>query len=139
MNHFKIYRYPLCIKEYHLDTFGHVNNAKYLELFEEARWEFLNEEGITLESIQKKQIGPVVLEFTIQFLKELTLRQKITIESQLINYDNKIGAMSQCILNEQNEFCCKAKMTFGIFNMATRKLIPPPDEWLKAVGHNLRK
>ena len=33
--------YHTQIKEKDLDTLGHVNNAKYLELFEEARWDFI--------------------------------------------------------------------------------------------------
>ena len=35
----KVFTYPLLIKETYLDTFGHVNNATYLTLFEEARWD----------------------------------------------------------------------------------------------------
>ncbi|XLM23374.1 thioesterase, partial [Chromobacterium piscinae] len=26
------------VRGYHLDLFGHVNNARYLEFLEEARW-----------------------------------------------------------------------------------------------------
>ncbi len=32
------HEYHLLILEKHLDTFGHVNNASYLEILEEARW-----------------------------------------------------------------------------------------------------
>lgn len=32
----KIFTYPMLIKESHLDSFGHMNNATYLELFENA-------------------------------------------------------------------------------------------------------
>lgn len=33
-----IHEYPVVIREHHLDTFGHVNNAAYLDILEEARW-----------------------------------------------------------------------------------------------------
>ena len=36
-----IYEYEKTILEQHLDTFGHVNNAAYLVLYEEARWDFI--------------------------------------------------------------------------------------------------
>lgn len=49
--------YELTIKEHHLDTFGHVNNAVYLELFEEARWEFISENGYGLKKIQNEKKG----------------------------------------------------------------------------------
>lgn len=31
----------LTVRNYHLDGYGHVNNARYLEFLEEARWAFL--------------------------------------------------------------------------------------------------
>ena len=88
---FKIFKYEVLIKEYHLDTFGHVNNAMYLSLLEEARWELLNAHGFGLNEIHTRKMGPVVLECHIKFLRELTLRQSVTIESQVLFYEKKIS------------------------------------------------
>lgn len=30
----------ICVRGYHIDAYGHVNNARYLEFLEEARWSF---------------------------------------------------------------------------------------------------
>jgi thioesterase-3 len=134
MSAFKTFHYSIVIKEHHLDTFGHVNNATYLQLLEEARWEFLNQQNINLATIQETKIGPVVLECHIQFLQELTLRQPIIIESQMLSYEKKIGIMRQDIINEQAHLCCKAKLTFGVVDMERRKLILPSLQWLLAIG-----
>ncbi len=134
MPHFKTFKYQVLIKERHLDTFSHVNNATYLELLEEARWEFLNANGIDLKTIHETGVGPVVLEFDMKFLRELRLRQSITIESQMISFEGKIGVMRQDILDEQGGLCTHAKMTFGVFDMKTRKLIVPTAQWLFAIG-----
>ncbi len=37
--------YPVTIRETHIDSLGHVNNAVYLTLFEEARWEWITAGG----------------------------------------------------------------------------------------------
>ena len=124
----------MLIKEHHLDIFNHVNNATYLQLLEEARWEFLNACGIDLKTIHDTSIGPIVLECHLQFLKELRLRQSIVIESQMISFDKKVGVMRQDIINEQHELCMHAELTFGIFDMQTRKLILPTAQWLSAIG-----
>jgi acyl-CoA thioester hydrolase len=124
----------MLIKEHHLDTFNHVNNATYLQLLEEARWEFLNACGIDLKIIHDTGIGPIVLECHLQFLKELRLRQSIVIESQMISFDKKVGVMRQDIINEQHELCMHAELTFGIFDMQTRKLMLPTAQWLSAIG-----
>ena len=134
MTGFKTFKFQQLIKERHLDTFGHVNNATYLELLEEARWEFLNDEGINLKTIQASGIGPVVLECNIKFLKELRLRQTITIESQILSFENKISVMRQDIMNEAGDLCTEARMVFGVFDLKARKLILPPEQWLSALG-----
>ena len=37
------------VRNYHLDGYGHVNNARYLEFLEEARWAFFEEHGFLSE------------------------------------------------------------------------------------------
>lgn len=134
MPQFEKFSYPFLVREHHLDTFGHVNNAAYLEILEEARWEFITSRGFDLNFIQKTGLGPTILEWNIKFLKELTLRQRIIIESETLSYERKIGTLRQDILNENGECFCQAKMTFGLFDLKERKLILPTPEWLYAVG-----
>ena len=67
------------IQETDLDVFGHVNNAAYLRLFENARWKFITDWGVGLKEIFATQIGPVILEVQVQFMKELKARERITI------------------------------------------------------------
>ena len=64
-----VHYYPVLIKEGHLDTFGHVNNAVYLALLEEARWDLLTQNNYGLDKIVATQIGPTILEIKINFLK----------------------------------------------------------------------
>lgn len=129
-----IFRFSVLIKEHHLDTFGHVNNATYLGLLEEARWEFLDAQGVGFKTIHDTGISPIVLECHIKFLKELRLRESIVIESQMLSFEKKIGVMRQDIINEQGELCTHAELTFGIFDMNLRRLILPTAEWLSAIG-----
>ena len=35
------------VRGYHLDVFQHVNNARYLEFLEEARWSYFEDTGLT--------------------------------------------------------------------------------------------
>lgn len=44
----------IIIRSYHLDGYGHVNNARYLEFLEEARWTFFESNGLSdmLDDIQ---------------------------------------------------------------------------------------
>lgn len=127
-------QYTVQIKEHHLDTFGHVNNAVYLELLEEARWELITERGYGLKEVLKYKKGPIVLEMNIKFLKELKLREKIQITFEFVAGGNgKIGHGKQQMINEKNEVCCEASITMGFFDLDARKLILPTNEWKKVI------
>lgn len=134
MNAFKAFEYELLIVESHLDTFGHVNNATYLEIMEEARWDLLTQRNFGLDVIRKLQIGPIVLGIEIKFLRELKNRTPIKIVSQVTEYSGKISKMKQSIVAPDGALACEALFTFGLFDMQKRKLIDPTTEWLKAVG-----
>lgn len=38
--------YRCTVANYHLDGYGHVNNARYLEFLEAARWSFFAQQGL---------------------------------------------------------------------------------------------
>ncbi len=129
----QVFSYPIIIKETYLDTFGHVNNAIYLTILEEARWEFITKNGYGIKKIQETGLGPTILEIKLTFLKELRLREKIIIETQMISYEGKIGKLSQKMIRD-GELCCSAEMIFGLFSIHERKLVLPTKEWLVAIG-----
>jgi len=130
----RVFIYETVIRERHLDSFGHVNNSKYLELFEEARWEMITENGYGLHEIQAKKQGPIIFDIQIKFKRELRLREKIRIETTVTKYERKIGYIQQRILNEAGKLSCKADFRFGLFDMAARSLTVPTPEWEKALG-----
>ena len=129
----QVFKYPTLIKEVYLDVYGHVNNAMYLTLFEEARWDLTYKNGWGLKRILDKGVGPVILEVHIKYLRELKLRDEIVIESQMMTYDRKIGRLSQKMMRN-GEVCCSAEFVMGLFDLKERKLIEPTEEWLEVIG-----
>lgn len=129
-----IYSYPLVIRESHLDTFGHVNNATYLSIFEEARWEIVTSQGYGLDKIKEVQQGPVILEIQIKFLKELRLRTQATIKTQILSYTDKVSKLKQWIEDPSGKIYVEAEFTVGLFDLKTRKLVAPTPAWLSALG-----
>jgi YbgC/YbaW family acyl-CoA thioester hydrolase len=134
----KVFEYKVLVKESDLDTFGHVNNARYLSLFEEARWDLIHNRGYGVREIQERAQGPVVLEIKIRYQREIKLRDMITIHTTLLEpetVNQKITTrLEQKMINEKGEVCCTAEFTFGLFDLKTRKLVLPTPEWLHAIG-----
>lgn len=129
----KVFSYPIIIQETYLDSFGHMNNAIYLTLFEKARWDFINKNGYGIKKIKETSLGPTIIEIKINYLKEILPRDELIIESQLLSYKNKIGILTQKMIRS-NEECCLAEFKFGLFNLTERKLVLPTPDWLRALG-----
>ena len=134
MSEYRPFEYQTQILEHRLDTFGHVNNARYLELYEEARWDFIENSGYGLDQILSNQQGPVVLDVNCRFKRELKNREMITIVSKTIEWSGKISRLEQKIVKADGQIASEAVFTFGFMDFKQRKLIDPPDQWLKAIG-----
>ena len=131
---FDVHEYSMLILEAHLDTFGHVNNATYLEIFEQARWDWITSGGFGLDRIRAGGLGPVVLECAVRFRRELLNRTPIVVRSQVTSYVGKVGRMRQTIQTGAGDVACDADFVMGLFDLGKRKLIEPTPEWLACVG-----
>ncbi len=128
----KIFDYPITIKEHHLDTFGHVNNATYLQIYEEARWELITQRGYGLSKIKSSGLGPIILEINIKFLKEIHLRKEVVIRTQSLGYTGKISRLKQWITDNDGTIYSEVEMVLGLFDTKERKLIEPTEDWINA-------
>jgi YbgC/YbaW family acyl-CoA thioester hydrolase len=125
--------YEILVRESHVDSLGHMNNATYLALYEEARWELITQNGFGFKEIQKAEQGPVILDVFVKFLKEIRLREKISITTELVKYEGKIGQLKQQMVKADGSIASEAFFTFELFDMKQRKLIEPSEAWKKAV------
>lgn len=128
------HEYHTQIRERHLDTFGHVNNAQYLVLFEEARWEMITSRGYGLKQIHETKIGTVILSCSVKFKRELSLRDQITIQTEFVSIEKKIGTLRHVILKSDGKVAAEAEFQMGCFDLRERKLIQPTERWLHAVS-----
>ena len=126
-----VFEIDIVIQETDLDVFGHVNNAVYLRLFENARWKFITDRGVGLREIERDQIGPVILEVHVKFMRELKARDKVKIRSEFLPFQGKIAHIKQSILTAQGAEACTADFTIAVFDMKARKIISPPENWMQ--------
>lgn len=129
-----MFKYSTMIREFHLDTFGHVNNATYLSLYEEARWDLIERGGFGLTKIKELGIGPVILDLQLTFKRELTNREEIIITAQNGAMKNSlVFTIHQEIQRLDGTVCSTVDLSVGLMDLKKRKLIAPTAEWLAAV------
>lgn len=127
--------YKSLVQETYLDVYGHVNNAKYLELYEQARWHWLAEAGLTHKDLLVSGVGPVILKVELHFLKELKARQNFEIHTFSQSYKGKIFTLKQDLyLSEIQDKASTATFTGGLFDLKARKLIQPTPQWLELMS-----
>src|SRR6185503_7817124 len=122
------------ISEAHLDSFGHLNNARYLELFEQARWDLITERGFGIDVIRQTRTGPTILEISLRFMRELSARDAVVIRTEMLSYERKVGKLRQAIVKSDGAVACEAVFTIGLFDLDQRRLVAPTPAWLHAIG-----
>ena len=77
----KVFEYSVVVREHNIDTLGHLNNASYLQLFEEARWDFSSQGGFGLDWVLSNQKSPVVVKAEMSFRKEVLNREVYSLKN----------------------------------------------------------
>jgi acyl-CoA thioester hydrolase len=126
--------HEVIIREQHLDAYGHVNNAAYMVLFEEARWEWITPNGFGAKRVQEIQYGPVLLEATIRFKREIKLREKIRISTILKEQKGLLSYIFQEMIKEDGQIGAEGTFVLALFDLKARKLMKPTPEWKHALG-----
>lgn len=129
-----MHTYKVIIREGHLDTFGHVNNARYLDLYEEARWDLITNNGYGLQRVQELKQGPVILDLNLTFKKEITNREEITIETEPTEINHPlIMNLKQRMVKADGTIASTLDLKVGLMDLSLRKLIAPTEKWLAAI------
>jgi YbgC/YbaW family acyl-CoA thioester hydrolase len=77
-----MFEYKLSVRGYELDSYGHVNNAVYLNYFEQARWEIFRQADL-LNYFKDNHLLLVVTEMQIRYSREVKLFDELLIETQV--------------------------------------------------------
>lgn len=93
----RIYRTEIEVRGYELDSYGHVNHANYLHYLEFARWKMLEAENVTIETFKKWSRWPVIAQLEIQYLKPTFMGDRLTVETQLVDYKRSSMQIEQTI------------------------------------------
>ena len=111
----KVFRYTLEVRGYELDSFGHVNNAVYLNYLETARWAVLKEHNITLETMQTLKRWPVIASVEAQYIRPLFMGDKIEIRTSFPEHSRAAFFIDQEIY-KGDQLVFKAKLKSVIIN-----------------------
>ena len=116
------------IRGFHIDVYSHVNNARYLEFMEEARWVVL-EEYIGLKTMEAKGIIFVVVNININYRRAVSMGDKLELYLGLYEIRGKSAIFHQEIrMKGKDTLVSDAKVTFVFADANTGKAVRIDDE-----------
>ncbi|MEU4688133.1 acyl-CoA thioesterase [Actinoplanes sp. NPDC023714] len=129
-----MYQVRIAVRGYELDLQGHVNQAVYLQYGEHARWQCFMAAGVSPDVLLGAGFGPVVLETTIRYLKELRAGDEVDVSCVFTWGSGKTFRVSQDFVRLDGTPVAAVTGVAGLLDRQTRRLLPDPVERLRAVA-----
>ncbi|KLT73040.1 thioesterase [Neisseria arctica] len=97
------------VRGYHMDGYGHVNNARYLEFLEEARWAYFEQHNL-LPLLQGEMM--VVARVDIRYRRPSTAGDELRVESRIIGLEPRQVLLQQnIVLTDSGKNVVEAELT----------------------------
>jgi thioesterase-3 len=118
------------IRGNHIDVFGHVNNLRYLEFMDEAKWQHLEQNGDLFTAFKNLGIGHATVNININYKTPAYFGQILTIETYLSGRGSKSVSVQQDIYAD-GMLVADAQTTNVLIDASTGRAVEIDDKVLK--------
>jgi acyl-CoA thioester hydrolase len=118
-----------------LDPQGHVNNAKHLTYFEQARVQYMIELGLFSKDQSFMKIGVILADVHITYFEPIYFGQNIKVGVRASRFGTKSMTWEQNILEaETGKELARGEVVIVTFDYKEGKTIPIPQEWRERIS-----
>ncbi|UNO40199.1 acyl-CoA thioesterase [Streptomyces sp. MST-110588] len=122
------------VRGYETDAQGHLNASVYLQYAEHARWSLLEAAGVPQSALLDKGVGPVVLETTIRYRKELRAGDETEVTCAFVWSEGKTFRVEQEIRTADGTVAAEVSAVGGLMDLRLRKLVGDPQVYFRALA-----
>ena len=134
MSEFKFF-HPIEVRYGDLDPQGHLNNAKYLTFFEQARVHYLIHLGLFTQNQSFMDIGIILADAHIAFLAPIHYGDEVKVGVRTSKLGNKSMIIEQNIVNHASgKEMAKGEIVAVTFDYHNQKTISLPEDWRKTIS-----
>lgn len=117
----------ISVRGYHLDVYQHVNNARYLELLEEARWRHYDD--YSTDFFTEKGWGFIIVNINIDYKSSAVLGDVLSIDTSVKRIGGKSVTFHQCItVKGSGKVAVEADVTFVMIDIKSGGVLPVEGE-----------
>jgi thioesterase-3 len=119
----KTYSTDITVRGFHIDVFGHTNNARYLEFMEIARWDAL-QPIIATGFFAKRNLGFVIVNININYRAASFVNDILEVKTVMKNIGNRSITVRHDVYDKtKGHAVCDADVTFVIMDLKIRKSV----------------
>jgi acyl-CoA thioester hydrolase len=122
------------VRGYETDALGHLNQSVYLQYAEHARWCALQAAGTGQSELLAKGVGPVVLETTIRYLRELRAGDEVEVTCAFEWGEGKTFRIAQTIRKADGTVSAEVSGVGGLLDLTERRLVKDPREVFRTLA-----
>ncbi len=127
--------HPVEVRYGDLDPQGHVNNAKYLTYFEQARLAYMIELGLFTKSQSFMEIGVILADIHITYLAPIYFEQSVKVGVHPVKIGNKSMTWEQNVVDAQTgQELAKGEVVMVTYDYRHEKTISIPQEWREKIA-----
>ena len=124
------------IRSYHADNHNHVNNARYLEFFEEGSWDYLEKNpsvGELMTSLAKKGLIHVAVNINCNYRNSAVAGDVLRVETELYRSTNRSFTWLKRVFNDNSDILVvDAEITCVFIDSVSGKVVPISEEMKSA-------
>jgi acyl-CoA thioester hydrolase len=133
MSHFN-FQHPVEVRYGDLDPQGHVNNAKHLTYFEQARIAYMIELGLFTQDQSFMEIGVILADVHITYLEPVYFGQHIKVGVRAVKLGNKSMTWAQNIVDAKTgRELAKGEVIMVTYDYKAEKTINIPHDWREKI------
>jgi acyl-CoA thioester hydrolase len=128
------FHHPIEVRYGDLDPQGHVNNAKHLTFFEQARIAYLIELGLFTKDQSFMEIGVILADVHITYFEPIYFGQKVKVGVHISRLGNKSMTWEQNIVDaDTGRELATGEVVMVTYDYREEKTIPIPQEWKEKI------
>lgn len=127
--------FTICVASCEVDSFGHVNNAVYLQYCERARNAYMLQCGLKFDDFKKWNAGPVLFRAVLDYQHPAVVDDQLQIHGEILPRGRTRFQIVHSFKRvfDQREIC-RAELDFAFVDLATGRPCRVPDKFLGAFG-----
>lgn len=115
------------VRNHHVDAYGHVNNATYFNYLEDARTDFFEELGYSLEVLAERKVRVYLTEVTAHYRHPAQVNDLLEIYGWFIKISNRRATWQHEIYNLKTGRLVLTGTATGMFTVNGRLARIPED------------